>query len=291
MRPTYRALKVWSSALLVLVALACERTPSLEEMPAGTDVTIQLQDGQRVTGTLVTVDKETVVVAREARSVPQGATPIQRQDTPAPMIEVTRSKIAEVQPAREAPRREPRQATLPAGSTLDARLATAVASDTSSMEQTVEATLTAPLAAEGVTVAPAGSTLVGTVTSVRESGRLRGRAEIALQFTRLRTDGLTYDIRTEPLRWIAEATKGEDAVKVGVGAAAGAVVGAIAGGGKGAAVGSAIGAGGGSAVVLATRGDEIRLGAGTRLSSGADRAHQCHGAVRRGLAPLANASH
>ena len=148
---------------------------------------------------------------------------------------------------------------------LETRLDTAVASDASSVEQPIQATLTETLVADGITVAPAGSTLLGAVTAVRESGRVRGRAELALRFTRLRTDAVTYDIRTAPMRWVAEATKGEDAVKVGIGAAAGAVVGAIAGGTKGAAVGSAVGAGGGSAVVLATRGEEIRLGSGTRL--------------------------
>ncbi|NOT28537.1 MAG: hypothetical protein HOP16_20845 [Acidobacteria bacterium] len=265
MHPGCRSLKVLSTVLIVVTTIACQRTPPLEEMAAGTDVTIQLQDGQRVTGKLVNVDKDTVVVAREASPGPDGSGPIRRPAGPAPRTEVTRSKIAEVQLTPQVPEPVLREATVPAGSTLDAQLGTALASDTSSVEQTVEATLTVPLVAEGVTVAPAGSTLVGAVTSVRESGRVRGRAEIAVQFTRLRTDGVTYDIHTEPLRWVAEATKGEDAVKVGIGAAAGAVIGAIAGGGKGAAVGSAIGAGGGSAVVLATKGEEIRLGTGTRL--------------------------
>lgn len=265
MHPGYRSLKVLGTVLIVVTAIACQRTPPLEEMAAGTDVTIELQDGQRVTGKLVNVDKDTVVVAREASPGPDASGPIRRPAGPAPRTEVTRSKIAEVQLTPQVPEPVLREATVPAGSTLDAQLGTALASDTSSVEQTVEATLTVPLVAEGVTVAPAGSTLVGAVTSVRESGRVRGRAEIAFQFTRLRIDGVTYDIRTEPLRWVAEATKGEDAVKVGIGAAAGAVIGAIAGGGKGAAVGSAIGAGGGSAVVLATKGEEIRLGTGTRL--------------------------
>ncbi len=269
MRPTRRALKVWSPVLIGLAAVACPRTPPLEEMAAGTDVTIELQDGQRVTGKLVNVDEEKVVVARDVQpAAPEGAAsaPAPRPPSPtAPKIEVTRSKIAEVQPTPDVPEPELREVSVPAGTTLDATLGTSLASDTSSVEQTVEATLTMPLLAEGVTVAPAGSTLIGSVTSVRESGRVRGRAELAFQFTRLRTDAVTYDIRTEPLRWVAEATKGEDAAKVGAGAAAGAVVGAMAGGGKGAAIGSAIGAGGGTAVVLATKGEEIRLGAGTRL--------------------------
>ena len=181
-------------------------------------------------------------------------------------ISVTRSSIAEVQPREDAPSKPAlREVVVPAGAMLETRLDTAVASDASSVEQPIQATLTETLVADGITVAPAGSTLLGAVTAVRESGRVRGRAELALRFTRLRTDAVTYDIRTAPMRWVAEATKGEDAVKVGIGAAAGAVVGAIAGGTKGAAIGSAVGAGGGSAVVLATRGEEIRLGSGTRL--------------------------
>ena len=43
------------------------------------------------------------------------------------------------------------------------------------------------------------------------------------------------------------------------------MIGAIAGGKKGAAIGTAVGAGGGTAVVLATDGDEIRLASGRKL--------------------------
>jgi len=247
-------LKLSGQVLVACAAVACQRTPALEEMPAGTDVTIELQDGRHVTGKLVNVDPETVVVRRD------------RRDRTDEKIAVTRSRIAEVQPTVEETRPPAlREAIVPAGSTLEAQLTTAVASDTSYLEQPIEATLTAPLVADGVSIAPTGSTLLGVVTAVRESGRVRGRAELGLQFTRLRTDAVTYDIRTAPLQWVAEATKSEDATKVGIGAAAGAVIGAIAGGGKGAAVGSVIGAGGGSAVVLATKGEDIRIGSGTRL--------------------------
>lgn len=251
MTVTRHALKLSGLAMMALAAVACEGTPPLEEMPAGTDVTIEMEDGRHVTGKLVNVDPETVVVSH---------------DRTEGKIAVTRSRIADVQPREDAPSRPaPREVIVPSGSTLEARLDTAVASDASSVEQPIQATLTNPLVADGVTVAPAGSTLLGAVTAVRESGRVRGRAELGLRFTRLRTDAVTYDIGTAPLRWVAEATKGEDAAKIGIGAAAGAVVGAITGGAKGAAVGSAVGAGGGSAVVLATRGEEIRLGAGTTL--------------------------
>lgn len=251
MYPTRRASKLGSSLLTALTAITCQRTPVLEEIPAGTEVTIQMQDGRRITGPLVSVDPETVVVSGDRAN---GRT------------WVTRTNIAKVQSgANVTSRLDLREAIVPRGSTLDARLDTGVSSDASSVEQPVRATLTAPLVADGVTVAPTGSTLFGIVTAVRESGRVRGRAALGLRFDRLRVGGVIHDIHTAPMRWVAEATKRQDATKVGIGAAAGAVIGAIAGGGKGAAVGSAIGAGGGSAVVLATKGEELRLESGTRL--------------------------
>jgi len=70
-------------------------------------------------------------------------------------------------------------------------------------------------------------------------------------------------ISTETITREAASTKGKDAAKIGVGAGAGAVIGGIIGGGSGAATGAAIGGGAGTATVLATKGDEVRLPAGT----------------------------
>jgi hypothetical protein len=53
---------------------------------------------------------------------------------------------------------------------------------------------------------------------------------------------------------VARATKGRDAMKIGIGSGVGAAIGAIAGGGMGAAIGAAAGGGAGTGVVLATRG-------------------------------------
>ena len=64
----------------------------------------------------------------------------------------------------------------------------------------------------------------------------------------------------------AEATKKQDAAKIGGGAAGGAVIGAIVGGGSGAAKGAAIGGAAGTGVVVATRGKEVRLGPGAAVS-------------------------
>jgi hypothetical protein len=73
-------------------------------------------------------------------------------------------------------------------------------------------------------------------------------------------------MRTDAVSRMAEATKKQDAAKIGGGAAGGAIIGGILGGGDGAAKGAAIGGAAGTGVVLGTRGKEVRVGAGTPLS-------------------------
>jgi hypothetical protein len=160
-----------------------------------------------------------------------------------------------------------REVTLPAGTTLQLRLQSAVASDSSRVEDAVRAELTQAVTAGGATVLPAGTPITGNVTDVERSGRVKGRARIAYRFNSLTHDGERYDIATAPLSHQAEATKGEDATKIAVGAGAGAAIGALLGGGDGAAKGAAIGGAGGTGVVLATRGEEVRLGAGATVTT------------------------
>jgi hypothetical protein len=72
-------------------------------------------------------------------------------------------------------------------------------------------------------------------------------------------------LRTDPVVREAEATKGEDATKIGIGAGAGAVIGAVVGGKSGAGKGAAIGGAAGTGAVMATRGKEVRLEPGTDI--------------------------
>ena len=155
-----------------------------------------------------------------------------------------------------------RDVTIPAGTTLPLTLTSTVASDTSAVEDAVTAELTRAISIDGRDVLPAGARLAGNVTQVDDSGRVKGRAMIAFRFTSLRTGDEQYDVQAAPLSHLAPATKGEDAVKIGVGAGAGAVVGGLLGGKGGAAKGAAIGGGAGTGVVLATKGKEVRLGPG-----------------------------
>ena len=160
-----------------------------------------------------------------------------------------------------------REVTLPAGTTLRLTLQSAIASDSSQVEDTVRAELGRSVVEDGVTVLPAGTQVVGNVTDVARSGRVKGRARLAYRFNSLTHDGERYEISTAPLSHQAEATKGKDATKIAIGAGAGAAVGALLGGGDGAAKGAAIGGAGGTGVVLATRGEEVRLGPGASVTA------------------------
>jgi hypothetical protein len=164
--------------------------------------------------------------------------------------------------------RATREVTIPAGTTLPIVLDTAVASDTSRAEQAVVAHLSRPIALHGETVLPAGSRVSGVVTDAKASGRVKGRAHVAIRFDSLSPSGSSerYEIRTASIGRTAEATKKKDALEIGAPAAGGAIIGAIVGGKKGALVGGAVGGGAGTGVVLSTKGKEVRLPKGAALS-------------------------
>jgi hypothetical protein len=160
-----------------------------------------------------------------------------------------------------------REVTIPSGTSLALDLTSSVGSDTSNVEDTVRATLRQGITVGGREVLPAGTEVVGAVTGAERAGRVKGRGRIAFRFTSLEHAGSRYDIQTQPISRQAEATKSEDATKIGIGAGAGAAIGALLGGGDGAAKGAAIGGAGGTGVVLATRGKEVKLGSGANVTT------------------------
>jgi hypothetical protein len=160
-----------------------------------------------------------------------------------------------------------REITLPAGTVLPLRLDSTVASNSSRVEDAVEAHLRGPVRARGVTVLPANVLVSGFVTQAKQSGRVKGRALIAFRFNSLRAHGEQYRVATSSVVRQAAGTKKRDAAEIALPAAGGAIIGAIAGGGKGAAIGAAAGGGAGTGVVLATRGKEVRLGAGADVNT------------------------
>jgi hypothetical protein len=156
------------------------------------------------------------------------------------------------------------EVTIPAGTSLPVTLDTSVGSDISHVEQPVHGHLSRTLYVNGAAAIPAGSAVSGFITSARRSGKVKGRAYVAMRFSTLTCRGGSenYRIQTRNIGRLASATKEKDAVKIGAPALGGALVGGLVGGGKGAAIGAAAGGGAGTAVVLNTRGEEVRIGRG-----------------------------
>ena len=161
-----------------------------------------------------------------------------------------------------------RVVTLPAGTVLRVAVGHRFGSDISSVEDPVSATLVRPVIVDGRDVLPRGSRVTGYVTHAMRSGRVKGRGSVAVRFTEIivADDDAQYALRTRPWTAVAPATKKKDALSIGLPAAGGAVIGAIVGGKKGAGIGALTGGGAGTAVVLSTRGRDVRVGRGAVLA-------------------------
>ncbi|HWR50564.1 MAG TPA: hypothetical protein VN428_05630, partial [Bryobacteraceae bacterium] len=174
---------------------------------------------------------------------------------------------AVVAPAPPPPPREPQRVTVPAGTTITVRLAETINSEQRQSGDTFSATLDQPLVVDGFAIAERGAKVTGSILEAQQAGRVRGVSAITLQLTKLKTsDGQEVTISTEKFAKQGEKSTGDDAKKIGVGAALGAAIGAIAGGGKGAAIGAGVGGAAGTGTVMATRGKAVELPVETRLT-------------------------
>ena len=160
-----------------------------------------------------------------------------------------------------------REVTAPVGTELPLELTTAVSSETAQIESPVTARLRRAVVVDGLTVFPAGTVFHGSVTEVERAGRVKGRSHLAFRFTEVTIDEQRDRVATNSVSFEGEATKSEDATKVGAGAGIGAVIGGIVGGGKGAAKGAMIGGAAGAGTVLATRGRDVELAAGSEVNA------------------------
>ena len=94
-----------------------------------------------------------------------------------------------------------RTIVVPAKTSLDVRLASAVASsDRERREDAVLASLVTPVIVDGVSVAPVSSVLFGSVVSETDSSQESGGRDVGLRFDRLRVGATTYDIHTAVIR-------------------------------------------------------------------------------------------
>jgi hypothetical protein len=255
-----RVCQTFVAAVLIGAGAGCTGRVDVETVPIGTPVEVTRQDGGVVRGTLTARDDRTLrmTVGPAARSIPRdeiAGIEIVEGTAPPPLLASARF----------------REFTVPEGTRLALRLDSSLASDTSRVEDVVQASLTEAVMVDGTEVLPADSLVKGVVTAVQPAGKVSGRASLVVRFRSISIDGRdeTYALSAGLNRAVA-STKGEDARTIGIPAAGGAVIGAILGGKKGAGIGATVGGGAGTAVVLATAGDDIRLPQGTALSVALD---------------------
>jgi hypothetical protein len=275
---------VFSALTVVGCSGSQAKGPALEVKP-GSEVTLRQTDGVTVSGRLVEVQPDQVIVemrngvkkpiAREQIASVQAEVKTANTETsadarPGDVVRSTNSTPSAGAAVEKAVDDRPkyREVTIPSGTILPVELQSALASDTSNVEDPVRATLRRAVVVNGTEVLPAGTVVLGHVTAAERSARVKGRARIAFRFTRLDPPGESerVTIQTAVISRLAPATKKQDAAKIGGGAVGGAIVGGILGGGDGAAKGAAIGGAAGTGVVLATRGKEVRLGPGANLA-------------------------
>jgi hypothetical protein len=199
-------------------------------------------------------------------SAQQGNSTYNNSASNAPAVNLPPRENARAEaPAARLP--EYREVTIPAGTSLPLEMTSTISSESAQVEAPVSARLRNALIVNGDTMIPAGSVVRGTVTDVERAGRVQGRAHLSFAFNEVSMNGGREDLKTNPLTFEAEASKGEDATKVGAGAVGGAILGGILGGKKGAAKGAAGGAAAGTGVVLATRGKEVTVTEGTDVTA------------------------
>jgi hypothetical protein len=165
---------------------------------------------------------------------------------------------------------------LPMDTSMRVELLTNLSTDATQRGDRFEARVIEPAQYEGAQV-------TGRVKGVRRAGKVRGTAELQLDFEQISLpDGRSTNFNAQVIEVVGRSTGNvsdvdeeggvrgtsttkDDVTRVGAGAGIGALIGAIAGGGKGAAIGAVIGGSIGAGGAITSRGKDIRLERGQEL--------------------------
>ena len=165
------------------------------------------------------------------------------------------------------PAPEPHRVTLNAGTLIPVRLVDGLSAERNLPGDSFTATLDKELVVDGFVIAERGARVEGRVTASDRGGKVRGVSSLAVEITRIHlSDGQTIAVQSNSFERRADESRGQDAAKIGGGAALGAIIGAVAGGGKGAAIGAGVGGAAGAGDVLMTRGKPAGLPSETRVT-------------------------
>jgi len=145
------------------------------------------------------------------------------------------------------------------GSTVRVRLLQTVDTERNRAGDRFLATLDEPLVSGDRVIVPKGTKFSGHITESKRSGRVKGRAMLALSLDSFEMNGRTYLVRTSPAARVSGGHKKRNWLWLGGGSAGGALIGAAASGGTGALIGGGAGAAAGTVGMLFTGRKDVRL--------------------------------
>ncbi len=173
------------------------------------------------------------------------------------------------------------QLTIPSGTKVPLALKQSVSTKNAREGDAVYAVTTFPVVINERIVIPAGTYVQGRISSVKRGGHIKGRAEVLMHFsTLIYPSGYTVvlpgaienvpgaektSMKDEEGTIRQDSQTGEKAKTVATAAGTGAVIGGLSNGVKGGLIGAGIGGGIGTAIGLFSRGNDVRLEAGTTL--------------------------
>lgn len=160
---------------------------------------------------------------------------------------------------------QPRTVTVPSGAIITVRTMDPIDSSVNKTGQVFKASLDAPIVVEDRVIVPKGADAYMKLENAKAAGKFAGKSELALALESVVFQGKTYTVTTSDVKQSGTSRGKDSAVKIGGGAALGALIGGIAGGGKGAAIGAAVGGGAGTGVQVFTKGKQVKIPSETRL--------------------------
>ncbi|HXY13915.1 MAG TPA: hypothetical protein VEI26_05400 [Terriglobales bacterium] len=173
------------------------------------------------------------------------------------------------------------QLVIPAGTKVPVALKHAISTRGTREGDAVYAETTFPVVGNGRVLIPAGTYVQGRISHIKQAGRIKGRAEVLMHFTTLiYPSGYTVllpaavenapgvdktQVKDKEGTIRADGQKGEKIATAASTAATGTVIGAASAGGKGALIGAGIGGAVGTAIGMLSRGNDVKLEAGTTI--------------------------
>ena len=173
------------------------------------------------------------------------------------------------------------QWTIPSGTKVPLALKQSLSTKNAREGDAVYAVTTFPVVINDRIVIPAGTYVQGRISSVKRGGRIKGRAEVLMHFsTLIYPSGYTVVLpgavenvpgaektamKDEEGTIRQDSQTGDKAKTVATAAGTGAVIGGLSNGVKGGLIGAGVGGGIGTAIGLLSRGNDVRMEAGTTL--------------------------